>query len=40
MKFMTHVELMSYLMLAEKQQQLLLKNAEWRPAKEIHTSEV
>ena len=26
---------MSYLMLAEKQQQLLLKNVESRPAKEI-----
>ena len=28
MKFKTHVELMSYLLMAEKQQQLLLKNAE------------
>ena len=40
MKFKKHSELMSYLLLAEKQQQLLLKNAESRPAKEVHTSEV
>ena len=35
MKFITYSKLMSYLMLAEKQQQLLLKNVESRPAKEI-----
>jgi hypothetical protein len=40
MKFTTHSELMSYLLLAEKQQQLLFKNAESRPTKEIHNSEV
>ena len=40
MKFTKHAELMSYLLLAEKQQQLLLKNAEARPAKEIHNAEV
>ena len=40
MKFQTHSELMSYLLMAEKQQILLLKNAEARPAREIHTTEV
>ena len=40
MKFTKHSELMSYLLLAEKQQQLLLKNAESRPAKEIHNNKV
>jgi hypothetical protein len=40
MKFTKHSELMSYLLLAEKQQQLLLKNAESWPTKEIHNSEV
>jgi hypothetical protein len=40
MNFNTHSELMSYLLLAEKKQQLLLKNTESRPAKEIHNSEV
>jgi hypothetical protein len=40
MHFTTHSELMSYLLLAEKQQQLLLKNAEARPAKEVHATEV
>ena len=40
MKFTKHSELMSYLLLAEKQQQLLLKNAESRLAKEIHNSKV
>lgn len=37
MKFTQHSKLMSYLFLAEKQQQMLLKNAEARPAKEVHT---
>ncbi len=40
MKFKCHSELMSYLLLAEKQQQILLKNAEARPAREIHVTEV
>ena len=39
MKFKRHSELMSYLLLAEKQQQILLKNAEARPAREIHVTE-
>jgi hypothetical protein len=36
--FTTHAELMSSLLLAEKQQLILLKNAEVRPAREIHAS--
>jgi hypothetical protein len=41
MQFQTHAKLMSYLMSAEKQQQILLKNAEQRPsAKETHTTEL
>ena len=39
MKFTKHAELMSYLLLAEKQQQILLKNAESRPAREVHATE-
>ena len=41
MKFKIHAELMSYLVLAEKQQQFQLKNVEQRPpAKEAHTIEM
>jgi hypothetical protein len=40
MQFLTHARLMSYLLAAEKQQQLLLKNAESRPNKEVHTAEL
>lgn len=39
MQFQKHSQLMSYLLLAEKQQQLLLKNAEARPAREAHIAE-
>ena len=38
MKFKKHSTLMSHLLLAEKHQQLLLKNAESRPAREVHTT--
>lgn len=38
MKFKTHSKLMSHLLLAEKHQQILLKNAEARPAREIHAT--
>lgn len=38
MKFTTHATLMSHLLLAEKHQQLLLKNAESRPAREVHST--
>jgi hypothetical protein len=41
MQFQTHAKLMSYLLSAEKQQQILLKNTEQRPsAKETHTTEL
>ena len=38
MKFKKHSKLMAYLLLAEKHHQLLLHNAETRPAREIHTT--
>jgi hypothetical protein len=38
MKFKKHSTLMSHLLLAEKHQQLLLQNAESRPAREVHTT--
>jgi hypothetical protein len=37
MRFAKHSELMSHLLLAEKHQHILLKNAEARPPREIHT---
>ena len=37
-KFKKHSNLMSHLLLAEKHQQLLLRNAESRPAREVHTT--
>ena len=41
MKFQTHAKLMTYLLAAEKQQQVLLKNQERRPpAREMHTVEM
>ena len=39
MKFKKHANLMSHLLLAKKHQQLLLKNAESRPAREVHTTD-
>lgn len=39
MHFPRHAELMSYLFVAERQQQMLLKNAESRPAREVHVTE-
>ena len=38
MKFKKHANLMSHLLLAEKHQQLLLRNAESCPAREVHTT--
>ena len=41
MKFSTHAKLMTYLLEAEKQQQVLLQNEERRPpAREAHTMEM
>ena len=34
MRFRTHAKLMSFLLLAEKEQQIMLKNAEARPARD------
>lgn len=39
LKFTKHADLMRYPMIAEKQQQLLLKTAETRPARKIHNTE-
>ena len=39
MKFCTHAKLMSFLLLAEKEQQILLKNAEARPARDTNIVE-
>ena len=39
MKFRTHAQLMSFLLLAEKEQQILLKNVEARPARDTSTVE-
>lgn len=38
MRFTQHSQLMSHLLLVEKHQQLLLKNAESRPAREVHVT--
>ena len=38
MRFTQHSQLMAHLLLAEKHQQLLLKNAESRPAREVHVT--
>ena len=38
MKFKKHANLMAYLLMAEKNQQLLLRNAEPRPVREVHTT--
>ena len=38
MNFTKHSTLMSHLLLAEKHEQCLLKNAESRPAREVHTT--
>ena len=39
MRFHTHAKLMSFLLLAKKEQQILLKNAEARPARDTSTVE-
>ena len=39
MKFRTHAKLMSFLLLAEKEHQILLKNVEARPARNTSTME-
>ena len=38
MKFKKHANLMAHLLMAEKNQQLLLRNAESRPVREVHTT--
>ena len=38
MRFKKHSQLMAHLLLAEKHHQLLLRNAESRPAREVHTT--
>ena len=38
MRFTKHSQLMSHLLLAEKHQQLLLRNAESRPVREVHAT--
>ena len=40
MRFTTHSKLMSYLLLAEKELHLLLKNEERKPAREVNTTEL
>ena len=40
MVFKKHSQIMAYLLLVEKQHQLLLKNAERAPLKEVHAVEI
>ena len=40
MVFKKHSQMMAYLLLAEKQNQILLKNAERAPPKEVHAVEI
>ena len=40
MVFKKHSQMMAYLLLADKQHQLLLKNAERAPPKEVHVVEI
>lgn len=40
MRYATHASFMSYLLLAEKQHQVLIKNADAAPTKEVHAAEV